>query len=188
MKSFCVGSRCWTMTKAKRVSAGTLRKNKSSASRPPAEAPIPTIGQRVSTLSWPSDGSGVLILARCCLPFFLTTVNGAVSTTAENLSTVRKKTIATKNPLFYKLANLLSIIYDRLPQCKVGITNPEPIRGSNCRYTLQTGYAICQSSILILLAQGHSWKLRRKLHRQRKKEKYEDQRSAEKGSQGCRNV
>ena len=42
----CVGSRCWTMTNAMPLSAGTCRRNCSNASSPPAEAPMPTMGTR----------------------------------------------------------------------------------------------------------------------------------------------
>ena len=50
-----VGSRCWTTTKARPLPAGTCRKNSSRASRPPAEAPMPTMGKRPS----PERGTGV---------------------------------------------------------------------------------------------------------------------------------
>src|SRR5512139_4133059 len=41
----CVGSRCWTITKAMPLSSGTCFRNCSIASRPPAEAPMPTMGK-----------------------------------------------------------------------------------------------------------------------------------------------
>src|SRR5512140_2301203 len=41
----CVGSRCWTITKAMPLSLGTCLRNCSMASRPPAEAPMPTMGK-----------------------------------------------------------------------------------------------------------------------------------------------
>ena len=64
-----VGSRCWTTTKAKPLSAGTCRKNRSSASSPPAEAPIPTMGTR-GTAPGTSVGRGRLVCARGSPPFF----------------------------------------------------------------------------------------------------------------------
>ncbi|HEY5492744.1 MAG TPA: hypothetical protein VIK25_16235 [Gemmatimonadaceae bacterium] len=41
----CVGSMCWTTTKAMPQSTGTCCMKDSSASSPPAEAPMPTIGK-----------------------------------------------------------------------------------------------------------------------------------------------
>src|ERR1700719_698459 len=41
-----VGSRCWTSTKAKPVSAGRLPSSSRNASSPPAEAPMPTTETR----------------------------------------------------------------------------------------------------------------------------------------------
>src|SRR5262249_41188843 len=38
------GARCWITTNAKPLSTGTREKNFSKASRPPADAPIPTMG------------------------------------------------------------------------------------------------------------------------------------------------
>ena len=43
-KPFCVGSRCWITTYAIPLFSGTLPRNCSNASSPPADAPIPTIG------------------------------------------------------------------------------------------------------------------------------------------------
>src|ERR1051326_3826936 len=40
----CFGSRCWTSTKAIPVSVGRAFRSSVNASRPPAEAPTPTIG------------------------------------------------------------------------------------------------------------------------------------------------
>ena len=42
MRPLRVGSRCWMITKATPLSGGTLERNPSRASSPPAEAPIPT--------------------------------------------------------------------------------------------------------------------------------------------------
>ena len=42
------GERCWTTTNAIPVSAGTLSKKRSSASSPPADAPMPT-----TNAGWP---------------------------------------------------------------------------------------------------------------------------------------
>ena len=50
----CVGDRCCTSTKAAPVSAGRFCSNCRKASRPPAEAPIPTIGK----IFW-REGGGV---------------------------------------------------------------------------------------------------------------------------------
>src|SRR6266436_8988293 len=44
----CVGSRCCTSTKAMPVSLGSAFNNCVIASRPPAEAPIPTMGNESS--------------------------------------------------------------------------------------------------------------------------------------------
>ena len=44
MMPLWVGSRCWTMTKAMPLPAGTCFRNSSRASSPPAEAPMPTMG------------------------------------------------------------------------------------------------------------------------------------------------
>src|SRR5262245_1520825 len=52
----CVGSRCWTKTKAMPVRWGRCRRSSRNASRPPAEAPTPTMGKRLLGL----DGSGAL--------------------------------------------------------------------------------------------------------------------------------
>ena len=41
----CLGLKCWIITNAMWVSDGKLEKNNSSASRPPADAPIPTTGK-----------------------------------------------------------------------------------------------------------------------------------------------
>src|SRR5580765_5131523 len=41
----CVGSRCWIRTKAIPVVDGRCSKSCENASRPPAEAPIPTMGK-----------------------------------------------------------------------------------------------------------------------------------------------
>ena len=56
MIPLCVGSRCWTTTKANPDAAGTCRKKSSSASRPPAEAPMPTTGKREGRFS--AEGGG----------------------------------------------------------------------------------------------------------------------------------
>ena len=47
----CVGSRCWTMTKAMPLPSGTCLRNCSSASSPPAEAPMPTMGNALCALA-----------------------------------------------------------------------------------------------------------------------------------------
>ena len=41
----CVGSMCWISTKAMPVSAGNALRKAVKASRPPADAPMPTIGK-----------------------------------------------------------------------------------------------------------------------------------------------
>src|SRR5258708_674053 len=41
----CVGSRCWTMTKAMPELGGMAARSSMKAARPPADAPIPTIGK-----------------------------------------------------------------------------------------------------------------------------------------------
>src|ERR1700682_2993125 len=41
----CVGSRCWTMTKAMPLSGGMAERRSMKALRPPADAPIPTTGK-----------------------------------------------------------------------------------------------------------------------------------------------
>ena len=51
-----VGSRCWTMTKAMPHPSGTCFKNSSSASSPPAEAPMPTMGNTFCVLGSCSSG------------------------------------------------------------------------------------------------------------------------------------
>jgi hypothetical protein len=51
----CVGSRCWTTTNAMPVSVGMCSRNWVSASRPPAEAPTPTIGQ-ANSKTWAAGG------------------------------------------------------------------------------------------------------------------------------------
>src|SRR5689334_12617645 len=51
-----VGSRCWTRTNAMPLSAGTALKNLRNASRPPADAPIPTSATRASLLR-PADAT-----------------------------------------------------------------------------------------------------------------------------------
>ena len=66
----CVGSRCWTMTKAKPLSDGTFRKNRSSAASPPAEAPIPTMGKRDCAARASSVSEGWLVSARRSSLFF----------------------------------------------------------------------------------------------------------------------
>src|SRR5262245_20014692 len=43
----CLGSRCWTRTKAVPGLAGSAPSIAASASRPPAEAPTPTIGKEL---------------------------------------------------------------------------------------------------------------------------------------------
>src|SRR3979411_616759 len=43
------GARCCTSTKAMPGSVGMLEKNASNAARPPAEAPMPTMGKAAST-------------------------------------------------------------------------------------------------------------------------------------------
>ena len=55
----CVGSRCCTNTNAMPVSSGSARRSWVKASRPPAEAPIPTTGKR---------GADATSCPRCCLP------------------------------------------------------------------------------------------------------------------------
>jgi hypothetical protein len=42
-----VGSKCWISTKAMPVEAGRLSSNCVNASRPPADAPMPTTGSKV---------------------------------------------------------------------------------------------------------------------------------------------
>ncbi len=42
MTLLCLGARCWMTTKDMLALGGTWEKNPSRASRPPAEAPIPT--------------------------------------------------------------------------------------------------------------------------------------------------
>ena len=54
MSPFRVGSRCWTMTNAMPHFGGTCFRNCSNASSPPADAPMPTIGN--ATLGF---GAGV---------------------------------------------------------------------------------------------------------------------------------
>ncbi len=44
----CLGLRCWMITKAMLLSEGIWVKNTSSASRPPADAPRPTMGKVVA--------------------------------------------------------------------------------------------------------------------------------------------
>jgi len=56
MMPLWVGSRCWTMTKDTPQPAGTCFKNSSSASSPPAEAPMPTMGNASVVLG--RSGSG----------------------------------------------------------------------------------------------------------------------------------
>ena len=48
------GSRCWITTNAIPLLRGTLVKNCSNASNPPADAPIPTIG------NWTAEVSGTV--------------------------------------------------------------------------------------------------------------------------------
>ncbi len=50
-----VGSRCWTMTKAMPLPVGTCDRKCSKASSPPAEAPMPTMGNDMRAC-----GDGVL--------------------------------------------------------------------------------------------------------------------------------
>jgi hypothetical protein len=45
MMLLCLGLECWIITNAVLVSDGRLEKNSSSASNPPADAPIPTMGK-----------------------------------------------------------------------------------------------------------------------------------------------
>lgn len=45
----CPVAKCWMMTKTKPVFGGNVSSNDVIASKPPAEAPIPTIG---TTLPW----------------------------------------------------------------------------------------------------------------------------------------
>jgi hypothetical protein len=52
------GSRCWTRTKAKPGSAGSPCNSWVKASKPPAEAPIPTIGNKASAGGWGPFGTG----------------------------------------------------------------------------------------------------------------------------------
>ena len=51
----CVGSRCCTMTNDMPVSLGSARRSWVKASRPPADAPIPTIGKRGDASSGPTS-------------------------------------------------------------------------------------------------------------------------------------
>src|SRR5215469_6965021 len=65
----CVGSRCWTMTKAAPVSDLSNGSNASRAEMPPADAPIPTTG----TLLGRASGSagcfclGILLMRLCAV-------------------------------------------------------------------------------------------------------------------------
>jgi hypothetical protein len=53
------GGRCWMTTKAIPLSAGVALKKVESASRPPAEAPTPTIGkERLARCSDPTGAAG----------------------------------------------------------------------------------------------------------------------------------
>src|SRR5215472_7974981 len=52
----CSGSRCWTTTKASPGLAASAEKNILSASMPPAEAPMPTIGKSARSCGASSPG------------------------------------------------------------------------------------------------------------------------------------
>src|ERR1035438_4490178 len=64
MTPLCVGSRCWTMTNAMPLLAGTRPRNCSRASSPPAEAPMPTMGNDAL-----AGGAGVIPRAALASPF-----------------------------------------------------------------------------------------------------------------------
>jgi hypothetical protein len=55
MMLLCLGLKCWIITNAMLVSDGILEKNNSSASRPPADEPIPTMGKMLLSLSTPTE-------------------------------------------------------------------------------------------------------------------------------------
>src|SRR5579872_2416370 len=67
----CVGSRCWTRIKAMPLSAGNASTSFLQASRPPAEAPIPTTGKLAASRGGPRAADsrppdrGRAALARC---------------------------------------------------------------------------------------------------------------------------
>jgi hypothetical protein len=55
MMLLCLGLKCWMMTNAMLVAGDTLEKSTSSASRPPADEPIPTTGKWFRGFETPSD-------------------------------------------------------------------------------------------------------------------------------------
>jgi hypothetical protein len=69
MMPLCVGSRCWTMTNAMPLPGGTRARNCSKASSPPADAPMPTMGN--AALASGAAGAAGLRRRVCGIGFFM---------------------------------------------------------------------------------------------------------------------
>lgn len=65
----CVGARCWTSTNAMPVSAGRAWSRCLKASRPPADAPMPTIGKESSAFSLPEPSAAAADVSSMRGPF-----------------------------------------------------------------------------------------------------------------------